>query len=161
MSKNSTYLRVAKRNKKSNDMAKLQIKSEKPLFLEDFFRVVEQIRWHWHWQSKIPQLPFEGKGVKEKVYIYIYKYKNILLTFLYFSIPFTEERRGVRKIGLSVSVSAKRHIKSEVVRNYDFGRRKLNLCAPKAMDFRRVNLLNAFLLKIASLRTPKFGGFKK
>ena len=105
----------------------------------------------------------EGKRVKEKVYIYIYiyKYKNILLTFLCFSVTSQEERRGVRKIGLSVSVSAKRHIKSEVVRNYDFGRRKLNLCAPKAMDFRRVNLLNAFLLKIASLRTPKFGGFKK
>ena len=29
------------------------------------------------------------------------------------------------------------------------------------MDFRKVNLLNAFLLKIASLRIPKFGGFKK
>ena len=38
MSKNSTYLRVAKRNKKSNDRAKLQIKSEKPFLLEDFFR---------------------------------------------------------------------------------------------------------------------------
>ena len=38
MSKNSTYLRVAKRNKKSYDRAKLQIKSEKPLFWEDFFR---------------------------------------------------------------------------------------------------------------------------
>ena len=101
------------------------------------------------------------KGERESLYLYIYKYKNILLTFLYFSVTSQEERRGVRKIGLSVSVSAKRHIKSEVVRNYDFGRRKLNLCAPKAMDFRRVNLLNAFLLKIASLRTPKFGGFKK
>ena len=110
---------------------------------------------------KFRNLTIEGKRVKEKVYIYIYKYKNILLIFLYFSAPSQEERRGVRKIGLSVSVSAKRHIKSEVVRNYDFGRRKLNLCAPKAMDFRRVNLLNAFLLKIASLRTPKFGGFKK
>ena len=112
---------------------------------------------------KFRNSPFEGKRVKEKVYIYIYiyKYKNILLTFPYFSVTSQEERRGVRKIGLSVSVSAKRHIKSEVVRNYDFGRRKLNLCAPKAMDFRRVNLLNAFLLKIASLRTPKFGGFKK
>ena len=110
---------------------------------------------------KFRNSPFEGKRVKEKVYIYIYKYKNILLTFLYFSVTSQEERRGVRKIGLSVSVSARRHIKSEVVRNYDFGRRKLNLCAPKAMDFRRVNLLNAFLLKIASLRTPKFGGFKK
>ena len=111
---------------------------------------------------KFRNSPLREKGWKRKfIFIYIYKYKNILLTFLYFSIPFTEERRGVRKIGLSVSVSAKRHIKSEVVRNYDFGRRKLNLCAPKAMDFRRVNLLNAFLLKIASLRTPKFGGFKK
>ena len=29
------------------------------------------------------------------------------------------------------------------------------------MDFRRVNLLNAFLLKIASLRIPKFGHSKK
>ena len=29
------------------------------------------------------------------------------------------------------------------------------------MDFRRVNLLNAFLLKIASLRIPKFGQSKK
>ena len=99
--------------------------------------------------------------MKEKVYIYIYKYKNILLTFLYFSTPSQEERRGVRKIGLSVSVSAGVSHKSEVVRNYDFGRRKLNLCAPETMDFRRVNLLNAFLLKIASLRIPKFGGFKK
>ena len=71
------------------------------------------------------------------------------------------KKGGVRKIGLSVSVSAKRHIKSEVVRNYDFGRRKLNLCAPKTMDFRRVNLLKAFLLKIASLRIPKFGRSKK
>ena len=52
----------------------------------------------------------EGKRVKEKVYIYIYKYKNILLTFLYFSVTSQEERRGVRKIGLSVSVSAGRKI---------------------------------------------------
>ena len=85
----------------------------------------------------------------------------MLLTFLHFSTPSQEKERGVRKIGLSVSVSAGCHIKSEVVRNYDFGRRKLNLCAPKAMDFRRVNLLNAFLLKIASLRIPKFGHSKK
>ena len=109
---------------------------------------------------KFRNSPLREKGEREILYLY-YKYKNILITFLYFSTLSQEERRGVRKIGLSVSVSAKRHIKSEVVRNYDFGRRKLNLCAPKAMDFRRVNLLNAFLLKIASLRTPKFGGFKK
>ena len=143
-------------------MAKLQIKSEKPLLLEDFFRGSWSKSADTDTDSpKFRNPTIEGKRVKEKVYIYIYKYKNILLTFLYFSSPSQEKRRGVRKIGLSVSVSAGRHIKSEVVRNYDFGRRKLNLCAPKAMDFRRVNLLNAFLLKIASLRIPKFGGFKK
>ena len=77
------------------------------------------------------------------------------------SYSFTGGRRGgAENRTVSVSVSEASH-KSEVVRNYDFGRRKLNLCAPKAMDFRRVNLLNAFLLKIASLRTPKFGQSKK
>lgn len=70
------------------------------------------------------------------------------------------KKRGAENRTVSVSVSEASH-KSEVVRNYDFGRRKLNLRASKTMDFRRVNLLNAFLLKIASLRTPKFGGFKK
>ena len=70
------------------------------------------------------------------------------------------KKRGAENRTVSVSVSKASH-KSAVVRNYDFGRRKLNLCAPKTMDFRRVNLLNAFLLKIASLRIPKFGGFKK
>ena len=53
----------------------------------------------------------EGKkGERES--LYLYKYKNILLTFLYFSTPSQGEEEGVRKIGLSVSVSAKRHIKA-------------------------------------------------
>ena len=106
------------------DLAKLQIKSEKPLLLEDFFRGRGAILTP-HGLSKTflsadtdtdsPKFrnsPLRGKRVKEKVYIYIYKYKNILLTFLCFSTPSQEERRGVRKIGLSVSVSARRHIKA-------------------------------------------------
>ena len=143
-------------------MAKLQIKSEKPLLLEDFFRGSWSKSADTDTDSpKFRNPTIEGKRVKEKVYIYIYKYKNILLTFLYFSAPSQEERReGAENRTVSVSVSRVSH-KSEVVRNYDFGRRKLNLCAPKAMDFRRVNLLNAFLLKIASLRIPKFGHSKK
>ena len=164
MSKNSTYLRVAKRNKKSNDrQGKVTNKIWETTFFGGYFRRrgANPLTLTLTVQNSATP-PLREKGWKRKfIFIYIYKYKNILLTFLYFSVASQEERRGVRKIGLSVSVSAKRHIKSEVVRNYDFGRRKLNLCAPKAMDFRRVNLLNAFLLKIASLRTPKFGGFKK
>ena|GEM_PF-2137887 len=145
-------------------MAKLQIKSEKPLFGGGFFSGSWSKSADTDTDSpKFRNPTIEGKRVKEKVYIYlyIYKYKNILLTFLYFSAPSQEERRGgAENRTVSVSVSRGSH-KSEVVRNYDFGRRKLNLRAPKAMDFRRVNLLNAFLLKIASLRIPKFGGFKK
>ena len=67
------YLRVAKRNKKSNDRAKLQIKSEKPLFLEDFFSGRGAKSADTDTDSpKFRNSPFEGKRVKEKVYIYIY-----------------------------------------------------------------------------------------
>ena len=69
-------------------MAKLQIKSEKPLLLEDFFSG----SWSKSADADTDSPKFrnptsEGKRVKEKVYIYIYiyKYKNILLTFLHFS----------------------------------------------------------------------------
>ena len=73
MSKNSTYLRVAKRNKKSNDRAKLQIKSEKPLLLEDFFsgRGANPLTLTLTVQNSATLLLRE-KRVKEKVYIYIY-----------------------------------------------------------------------------------------
>ena len=105
-------------------MAKLQIKSEKPLFFEDFFSG-RGTNLTPHGLSKtflsadtdtdspkFRNFPLRGKRVKEKVYIYIYKYKNILLTFLYFSTPSQGEEEGVRKIGLSVSVSASRHLKA-------------------------------------------------
>ena len=55
------------------DMAKLQIKSEKPLLLEDFFS------GSWSksadadtYSPKFRNPTIEGKRVKEKVYIYIY-----------------------------------------------------------------------------------------
>ena len=56
------------------DMAKLQIKSEKPLLLEDFFR-----GGSWSKSAdtdtdspKFRNSPLMEKVVKEKVYIYIY-----------------------------------------------------------------------------------------
>ena len=49
------------------------------------------------------------------------------------------KKRGAENRTVSVSVSKASH-KSEVVRNYDFGRRKLNLCTPKTMVFRRGKL---------------------
>ena len=72
MSKNSTYLRVAKRNKKSNDRAKLQIKSEKPLLLEDIFGSWSKSADTDTDSPKFRNPTIEGKRVKEKVYIYIY-----------------------------------------------------------------------------------------
>ena len=49
------------------------------------------------------------------------------------------KKRGAENRTVSVSVSEASH-KSEVVRNDDFGRRKLNLWAPKTMVFRRGKL---------------------
>ena len=144
-------------------MAKLQIKSEKPLLLEDFFRGSWSKSADTDTDSpKFRNPTIEGKRVKEKVYIYIYINikKNIINISLLFCSFTGEKKRGAENRTVSVSVSKASH-KSEVVRNYDFGRRKLNLCAPETMDFRRVNLLNAFLLKIACLRIPKFGQSKK
>ena len=145
-------------------MAKLQIKSEKPLLLEDFFsgRGANPLTLTLTVQNSATP-PLREKGERESLYLYIYKYKNILLTFLYFSTPSQGEEEGCGKSDCKCQrqqgmIKSKDEDRGE---NYDFGRRKLNLCAPKAMDFRRVNLLNAFLLKIASLRIPKFGGFKK
>ena len=88
-------------------MAKLQIKSEKPLFLEDFFFGSWSKSADTDTDSpKFRNSPLREKGKRESLYLYIYKYKNILLTFLYFSTPSQGEEEGVRKIGLSVSVSA-------------------------------------------------------
>ena len=55
------------------DMAKLQIKSEKPLLLEDFFsgRGANPLTLTLTVQNSATLLLRE-KGVKEKVYIYIY-----------------------------------------------------------------------------------------
>ena len=55
------------------DRAKLQIKSEKPLFLEDFFRGSWSKSADTDTDSpKFRNPTIEGKRVKEKVYIYIY-----------------------------------------------------------------------------------------
>ena len=85
-------------------MAKLQIKSEKPLLLEDFFSGRGANPLTLTVQNSATLLLRE-KRVKEKVYIYKYII-NISLLFC----SFTGGRRGVRKIGLSVS--ARRHIKA-------------------------------------------------
>ena len=55
------------------DMAKLQIKSEKPLLLEDFFsgRGANPLTLTLTVQNSATLL-LRGKRVKEKVYIYIY-----------------------------------------------------------------------------------------
>ena len=54
-------------------MAKLQIKSEKPLLLEDFFSGAWSKSADADTDSPIFRNPTsEGKRVKEKVYIYIY-----------------------------------------------------------------------------------------
>lgn len=82
-------------------------------------------------------------------------------TFAYQDPSETQRNLSIQKMANKKGTYKKQLKRWGPQENYDFGRRKLNLRAPKAMDFRRVNLLNAFLLKIASLRTPKFGGFKK
>ncbi len=54
-------------------MAKLQIKSEKPLLLEDFFRGSWSKSADTDTDSpKFRNSPLREKRVKEKVYIYIY-----------------------------------------------------------------------------------------
>ena len=72
MSKNSTYLRVAKRNKKSNDRAKLQIKSEKPLLLEDFSgRGANPLTLTLTVQNSATLLLREKGGKRKLIFIYI------------------------------------------------------------------------------------------
>ena len=60
------------------DMAKLQIKSEKPPFLEDFFRGrgANPLTLTLTVQNSATLLLRE-KGKRESLYLYIYKYKNI------------------------------------------------------------------------------------
>ena len=53
-------------------MAKLQIKSEKPLLLEDFFGSWSKSADTDTDSPKFRNPTIEGKRVKEKVYIYIY-----------------------------------------------------------------------------------------
>ena len=94
-------------------MVKLQIKSEKPLLLEDFFFGSWSKSADTDTDTDSPKFrnpTIDGKRVKEKVYIYTYKYKNILLTFLYFSVPFTGgKKRGAENRTVSVSVSEASH----------------------------------------------------